>query len=255
MSNRRTPTGGRPRRSDLSRRQFLGRAGLGLGAIALGPAFLAACGGATAAGGSSGGGGSKSIAISNWTSYIDARARRRTSRRRRESRSPTPRTSTTTTSTSPRSDRTSARTRASAATVSCSPTGWRTGVINQVEVGAAARRGEVPEQGEPPRHALKSPGSTPPASTASRGRAASPASRTTSRPPVARTIKTIDDFLAVKGTKTVLTEMRDTVGLFMLPLGIDTDDADLRRRRSPRSTSCRSRSTTARSTASTATST
>jgi spermidine/putrescine transport system substrate-binding protein len=34
-------------------------------------------------------------------------------------------------------------------------------------------------------------------------------------------IKSIDDFLAAPGTKTVLTEMRDTVGLFMLAGGID----------------------------------
>lgn len=34
-------------------------------------------------------------------------------------------------------------------------------------------------------------------------------------------IKTIDDFLAVSGSKTVLTEMRDTVGLFMLADGKD----------------------------------
>ena len=34
-------------------------------------------------------------------------------------------------------------------------------------------------------------------------------------------IKTIDDFLAAKGTKTVLTEMRDTIGLLMLADGKD----------------------------------
>ena len=34
-------------------------------------------------------------------------------------------------------------------------------------------------------------------------------------------IKTIEDFLAVEGTKTVLTEMRDTLGLFMLADGKD----------------------------------
>jgi spermidine/putrescine transport system substrate-binding protein len=34
-------------------------------------------------------------------------------------------------------------------------------------------------------------------------------------------INTIDDFLAAPGTKTVLTEMRDTVGLFMLANGAD----------------------------------
>ena len=50
-------------------------------------------------------------------------------------------------------------------------------------------------------------------------------------------IKTIDEFLAVEGTTTVLDEMRDTVGLFMRSLDIDTDEPDLRRRPSPRSTS------------------
>ena len=38
-------------------------------------------------------------------------------------------------------------------------------------------------------------------------------------------IKTIDDFLAVSGTRTVLTEMRDTVGLFMLADGKDITKA------------------------------
>ena len=50
-------------------------------------------------------------------------------------------------------------------------------------------------------------------------------------------IQTIDDFLAVEGTTTVLDEMRDTVGLFMRSLGIEHRRPDLRRRPSPRSTS------------------
>jgi spermidine/putrescine transport system substrate-binding protein len=36
-------------------------------------------------------------------------------------------------------------------------------------------------------------------------------------------IRTIDDFLAVEGTTTVLSEMRDTVGLFMRSEGLQTD--------------------------------
>ena len=45
-------------------------------------------------------------------------------------------------------------------------------LINQVEVGAAVRRGEVPEQGEPARRRCSTRRSTRPASTARRGRAA-----------------------------------------------------------------------------------
>ncbi len=63
--------------NSLSRRQFLGRAGLFTGAVALGPSLLAACGGdddekdvaTTVAGG--GGGDPKKLVISNWPLYID----------------------------------------------------------------------------------------------------------------------------------------------------------------------------------------
>lgn len=62
----------------MSRRRFLGRTGLALGGLALGPSLLAACGGDD--GGGSGGGGSAadfepttadSLRISNWPAYID----------------------------------------------------------------------------------------------------------------------------------------------------------------------------------------
>jgi len=65
----------------LSRRQFLGRAGLFTGAVALGPSLLAGCGGGddkssndTRGGGgsgASGGGDPKKLTISNWPLYID----------------------------------------------------------------------------------------------------------------------------------------------------------------------------------------
>ncbi len=60
-------------RNVVNRRQFLGRAGVFAGAIALGPSLLAACGGDDdddSASGSNGGGGG-SITISNWIDYID----------------------------------------------------------------------------------------------------------------------------------------------------------------------------------------
>src|SRR6187401_3140740 len=59
-------------RNEISRRQFLGRAGMLTGAVVLTPSLLAACGGDDddddAA---SGGGGGKDLKISNWTGYMD----------------------------------------------------------------------------------------------------------------------------------------------------------------------------------------
>jgi spermidine/putrescine transport system substrate-binding protein len=58
-------------RSGVSRRQFLGRAGLMAGGVAMTPAVLAACGDS---GGGSAGGGSENqnaLDISNWPYYID----------------------------------------------------------------------------------------------------------------------------------------------------------------------------------------
>lgn len=57
------------------RRRFLGMSGLALGGLALGPAFLAACGGDDDGGGSgdggSGGGGGNALKFANWPLYID----------------------------------------------------------------------------------------------------------------------------------------------------------------------------------------
>lgn len=62
----------------MSRRRFLGRSGLALGGLALGPSLLAACGGDDGGGG--GGGGSAAdftptsadlLRVSNWPFYID----------------------------------------------------------------------------------------------------------------------------------------------------------------------------------------
>ena len=64
-------------RRALSRRQFLGRTALAAGGLALGSSFLAACGkkdgGAAADSTAAAAGGAKAINISNWPLYIDAK--------------------------------------------------------------------------------------------------------------------------------------------------------------------------------------
>ena len=64
----------RAARAGLNRRQFLGRAGLMAGGIALAPSILAACGddgGSSGDDDGRGGGGSNELAINNWPLYID----------------------------------------------------------------------------------------------------------------------------------------------------------------------------------------
>lgn len=59
------------RPSRLSRRQFMGRGGLALGGLALGPSFLAACGDDSDGGSGGGGGGGNRLYFANWPAYID----------------------------------------------------------------------------------------------------------------------------------------------------------------------------------------
>lgn len=59
-------------RTNLNRRQFLGRGGIALGGIALGPAFLTACGSDDdESGSSSGEQDATSLYFANWPAYID----------------------------------------------------------------------------------------------------------------------------------------------------------------------------------------
>ncbi|HEY5696177.1 MAG TPA: spermidine/putrescine ABC transporter substrate-binding protein [Acidimicrobiales bacterium] len=75
-----TPEQIRRQLAAMSRRRFLGRSGLALGGLALGPSLLAACGGDDDGGGTAAGTGtapeftpttSDSLRISNWPFYID----------------------------------------------------------------------------------------------------------------------------------------------------------------------------------------
>ncbi len=60
---------------DLGRRDFLRGAAVGVGALAVGPTVLAACGddddGGSGSGGGGGGGGGNALVHSNWPAYID----------------------------------------------------------------------------------------------------------------------------------------------------------------------------------------
>ncbi len=60
-------------RRALSRRQFLGRTAAAAGGLAFGSSFLAACKGKEQAGGAAGGSANKVVRVSNWPLYIDAK--------------------------------------------------------------------------------------------------------------------------------------------------------------------------------------
>ena len=211
-------------RNEISRRQFLSRAGMVTGAVVLTPSLLAACGGDdddddSASGG---GGGDKSINISNWTGYMDEDQElvRQFSKD----------TGIDATYNEDINDNeeyfTKIRPNLSKGKGTGSDgmvlTDWMASrLINQVDppwvmpfvAASFPNKGNLIEE-------LKSPAFDPdrtysaPWATGVTGIAYN--IKTTGKE-----INTIDDFLAAPGTKTVLTEMRDTVGLFMAANGAD----------------------------------
>lgn len=201
----------------LSRRQFLGRAGLLFGGIAVAPAVLAACGGGSSS--KSGGGGGKSVSISNWTSYMA-----------KQSKQDFPRdTGIKLTYTEDINDnneyfakiRPNLSKNQSIGRDGFVLTDWMANrMINQVKWVQPFDTAKFPNLANL-RAPLKAPGFDP-----TRKYSAPWASGMTgiayNIKSTGKEVKTIDDFLAVSGTKTVLTEMRDTVGLFMRSMGIET---------------------------------
>lgn len=202
----------------MSRRQFIGRAGLVMGGLTVGPALLAACGGSDGKSGS--GGDSKSVSISNWTSYITDQSKSDFSRD----------TGIKLTYTEDINDNDeyfakvspNLRKDQSIGRDGFVLTDWMANrMINQVKWVQPLDKAKFPNLANL-RGPLKSPGFDP-----TRKYSAPWASGVTgiaynTDRTGGKEIKTIDDFLAVDGTKTVLSEMRDTVGLFMRSLGIDT---------------------------------
>jgi spermidine/putrescine transport system substrate-binding protein len=206
----------------LTRRRFLERAGLALGAVAFGPALLAACGSDDDGGESSGGGGgSTGVAISNWTGYMDDPLLKAFEQ-------------DTGLSLDYREDindnneyfakiRPNLSKDQSIDTDGFVLTDWMANrIINQVKWAQPLVDAKFPNKANLS-PALANPGFDP-------GRKYS-APWVSGETGIAynigttgKEIRTIDDFLAAPGTKTALSEMRDTVGLFMLATGASTDE-------------------------------
>lgn len=208
----------------MSRRQFLGRTGALLGGLAVAPSVLAACGGSDSSSGGSGGGGggaSKSVAISNWTSYMDPGLKK--------SFPKDTGIDLTYDEDINSNNEYFAKIRPNLSKDQSIDkdgfvlTDWMANrLINQVKWVQPFDEAKFPNKSLL-RAALKSPGFDP-----TRKFSAPWASGVTG---IAynigitkKEIKTIDEFLAVEGTTTILDEMRDSVGLFMRSLGLETDD-------------------------------
>jgi spermidine/putrescine transport system substrate-binding protein len=207
----------------MSRRQFLGRTGALLGGIAVAPTVLAACGGDDddGSGGDGGDGGGRSVAISNWTSYMDPALQRAFPQE---------------TGIDLRYDedinsnneyfakiRPSLSQDESIGRDGFVLTDWMANrMINQVEWVQPLVAASFPNKANL-REALARPSFDP-----ERRFSAPWASGVTGIAyNVSETggeVRTIDEFLAVEGTTTVLDEMRDTMGLFMRSQGISTDE-------------------------------
>jgi spermidine/putrescine transport system substrate-binding protein len=205
-------------RLGMSRRQFLGRSGALLGGLAVAPAVLAACGGSDS-GGSSGSGGGKSVAISNWTSYMDPKLKK--SFPKDTGIALTYDEDINSNNEYFAKIRPNLSKDQSIGRDGFVLTDWMANrLINQVKWVQPFDNAKFPNKSRL-RTALKSPGFDP-----TRKYSAPWASGVTG---IAynigitkKEINTIDEFLAVEGTTTILDEMRDSVGLFMRSLGIDT---------------------------------
>jgi Spermidine/putrescine-binding periplasmic protein len=205
-------------RAAMSRRGFLGRAGVLFGGALVAPAVLAACG---SSGGSSkgGNGGDKSVSISNWTSYMTDQSKKDFTRDtgiKLIYNEDINANDEYFAKVSP-----NLRKHQSIGHDGFVLTDWMANrMINQVKWVQPLDKAKFPNLANL-RAPLRSPGFDP-----TRKFSAPWASGVTGIAynigSTGKEIKTIDDFLAVKGTKTVLDEMRDTVGLFMHSMNIDT---------------------------------
>jgi spermidine/putrescine transport system substrate-binding protein len=201
-------------RSAMSRRGFLGRAGALFAGAAVAPAVLAACG--SSGGGSASGG--KSVHISTWTDYMAPQSKTDFTKE----------TGIKLTYSEDINDnneyfakvRPNLSRHQSIGTDAFVLTDWMANrMINEVKWTQPLVASAFPNKTNL-RAALAHPGFDPqrkssvPWQTGIAGVAYNAKS-------TGGEIKTIDDFLAVKGTKTVLSEMRDTMGLLMLADGKD----------------------------------
>jgi spermidine/putrescine transport system substrate-binding protein len=191
--------------------------GLIAGGAAVAPGVLAACGG----GGGGGGGDGREVSISNWTAYIDPALNRKFTRQ----------TGIKVTYTEDINDnneyfakiRPNLSKNRSIGRDGFVLTDWMASrLINEVRWVQPLVESRIPNKANL-RAALRSPGFD--------------RERTYSLPwqsgvtgiaynieVTGREVRSIEDFLDVEGTKTVLTEMRDTIGLIMASLGIEPEE-------------------------------
>jgi len=204
-------------RDAMSRRGFLGRAGTLLAGAAVAPAILSACG--SSGGSKSGSGGGKSVTISNWPEYIA-----------KQSKSDfTKQTGIALTYHEDINDnneyfakiRPNLSRDQSIGTDGFVLTDWMANrVINQVKWTQPLVAKQFPNKVNL-RAALEHPAFDPQRKSSVPWASGVAGVAYNLRSTAGKELKTLDDFLAVQGTTTVLSEMRDTVGLFMLADGKD----------------------------------
>ena len=236
-------------RAAMSRRRFLGRAGVMFAGAAVAPAVLAACG---SSGSKAGGSGGKSVTISNWTAYISAQSKKDFTKD----------TGIKLTYNEDINDNNEyfAKVRPnlsrdqSIGSDAFVLTDWMANrMINQVKWTQPLVVKDFPNKSNL-RAALQHPAFDPERKSSVPWASGVAGIAYNLDGTGGKDVKTIDDFLTVQGTKTVLSEMRDTVGLFMMADGKDIT-VPTYAAASPRSTGSRRRSRTVRSTGRTATST
>jgi spermidine/putrescine transport system substrate-binding protein len=202
----------------MSRRGFLGRAGTMLAGAAIAPAVLAACGSSGGSKSAGGSGGGKSVHISNWTSYITEQSKKDFAKE----------TGIALTYTEDINDnneyfakvRPNLSRKQSIGSDGFVLTDWMANrMINQVKWTQPLVPAKFPNLANL-RTALAHPAFDPDRKSSAPW-ASGVAGIAYNVKSTGKEIKTIDDFLSVPGTKTVLSEMRDTVGLFMLADGKD----------------------------------
>lgn len=199
-------------RQNLSRRQFLTRTGLAVGGVAIAPSLLAACGGGSSDG------DKNAVSISNWTGYMgkgDIAAFKKA-------------TGIGVTYTEDINDNNeyfakiqpNLQKGKSISRDGFVLTDWMASrIINQVEWAQPLAQSSLTNK-KNLRSALSAPGFDPtrkfslPWASGMAGIAYNIAQ-------TGKEIKTIDDFINVSGPTSVLSEMRDTIGLFMLSDGRD----------------------------------
>jgi spermidine/putrescine transport system substrate-binding protein len=208
----------------LSRRQFLGRAGAFAGAVALGPSLLAACGGDDdddgGSSGGGGGGGSNTVAISNWTSYMTDQSLSDFEEQ----------TGITPDYAEDINDNNEYFTKIRPNLSQGEGTGRDGMVLTDWMASRLINQVDPPwvqpfDEAKFPNKANMIPALQAPEFDPARTYSAPWASGMTgiayNISQTGKEIRTVDEFLTVSGTKTVLTEMRDTIGLFMAAYGAD----------------------------------